>query len=384
MRALAPALSFLAIAGAGACSTDPTFVGASGSGGQGASGSPSSASSGGDGAGASGGASSTGGCGGQGCGCPRDCLGGACLDGKCQPVAILDRASGLEGVWSGILVDGPDLFVGDLGSGDASIDGKLLRMAKDGSDVTILVPQGETTAWEMATDVDSVFWLSPTEAQVSRVAKSGGPVQVVASDQPPSDVSEPSGIAVSEGYVYWATFGTWRRAAVGSSGAQSDFEAGTSPASIVAGGKSGDFFLSDRDGWIYRKDPAAESIPLVRFGAPGALALDSDYVYWLDGSSAGVARADRAGNIGATKLADGAPRPTGLAVDETHVYWTTRGDCDREPACWSGTVNRVDKAGASKPEVLAEGPWPVFDVAVDDSAVYFTTGPAGVVYRVAK
>jgi hypothetical protein len=382
-RARLPALlAFLAVVSG--CSTDPTFVGGAGNGGAGAAGSgapgsggaPPSASA------TSGGA---GGCGAEGCErCARDCLGGACVDGKCQPVAILDRSSGLEGTWSGILADGPDLFVGDLGSGEGTVDGQLVRIDKTSGGVTILVAKGGTTAWELAADAERVFWLSPTEARVQRVARTGGPMLLIAKDQPPSASDEPSGIAVSEGFVYWAAFGTWRRAAVGSSEAESDFEAGTSPASIASGGKEGGVFLTDRDGWVYGKDTPSTLTALATGGKPGALAVDSTHVYWVDGDDSSVARVSRNGLERAQKLAEGAARPTGIALDATHVYWTTRGDCEDGPACWSGSVTRIDKAGDTKPEVMAEGPWPVFDVAVDDDAVYFTTGPAGVVYRVAK
>jgi hypothetical protein len=369
---------------AGGCSTDPSFVDDAASGGAGAaaSGAPGSGGAGGSAPAASGG---TGGCGRPGCdGCASDCLGGACLDGKCQPVAMLDPSSGLSGTWSGILSEGSDLYVGDLGSGAGRVDGKLVRIDKDSGAVTILVAEGGTTAWELAADAESIFWLSPAEARVQRVAKSGGPTLLVASDQAPSDADEPSGIVVAEGFVYWAAFVAWRRAAVGTTETQSDFEIGTSPAAIATGGKGGAFFLTDRDGWVYRKDARAPLAQLARGGRPGALAVDETHAYWLDASDGSIVRASQQGDDVPQTLFDGAVRPAGLALDATHVYWTARGDCERMPSCWSGSVTRIDKAGRGEPEVVAEGPWPVFDVAVDDIAIYFTTGPAGAVYRVAK
>ncbi|MEJ7728967.1 MAG: hypothetical protein WKG00_07120 [Polyangiaceae bacterium] len=299
-------------------------------------------------------------------------------------MALLDASSGVEGTWSGILADGPDLYVGDLGSGEGAVDGQLVRIDKSRGGVTILVPKGDTTAWELAADAESIFWLSPTEARVQRVARTGGPTQLIAIDQAPSDSAEPSGITVADGFVYWAAFGVWRRAAVGSSEAESDFQTGSSPASIAAGGTDDGFFLTDRDGWVYRKDTPSSVTTLARGGKPGALAVDSTHVYWVDAADATVMRVSRQGGEVAQKLAEGGARPAGLALDATHVYWTTRGGCDEGPACWSGSVSRIDKAGSTEPELLAEGPWPVLDVAVDDAAVYFTTGPAGVVYRVAR
>ena len=63
-----------------------------------------------------------------------------------------------------------------------------------------------------------------------------------------------------------------------------------------------------------------------------------------------------------------------MALDATHVYWTSFGN---------GTVNRAPKAGGEV-VVLANGQNQPYDVTVDATHVYWTTLAGGTVMRVPK
>ncbi len=69
-------------------------------------------------------------------------------------------------------------------------------------------------------------------------------------------------------------------------------------------------------------------------------------------------------------LADCQDSPVGIAVDATHVYWTTSG---AQANAWQGTVMKVPRAGGM-PITLATGqPYPG-DIAVDATSVYWIVG----------
>lgn len=63
-------------------------------------------------------------------------------------------------------------------------------------------------------------------------------------------------------------------------------------------------------------------------------------------------------------LATNQAHPTGLAIDESYVYWTNQAPL--------GAVMRARKTGAAQPEIVAANQDSPFDIAVDDTNVYFT------------
>ena len=72
--------------------------------------------------------------------------------------------------------------------------------------------------------------------------------------------------------------------------------------------------------------------------------------------------------------------PWDIAVDDTHVYWTNWGPCLQSMGCAArppsdelhGRVSRIPKAGGER-EILAEGFLLPTGIALDDVAVYWTT-----------
>ena len=81
----------------------------------------------------------------------------------------------------------------------------------------------------------------------------------------------------------------------------------------------------------------------------GTLTVDATHVYFGDGSA--VVRAMKAGtNQGIEVIASDQGTVWDIAVDDTHVYWTSASN---------GTLARVPLEGGPEPEILAEtaSPW---------------------------
>ncbi len=76
-------------------------------------------------------------------------------------------------------------------------------------------------------------------------------------------------------------------------------------------------------------------------------------------------------------LAKAQASPQGLALDATHVYWTSSGD---------GTVKRIALDGSDNqvPTVIASGGSNPLGIAVDATHVYWADDQASGLYRVTK
>jgi hypothetical protein len=120
---------------------------------------------------------------------------------------------------------------------------------------------------------------------------------------------------------------------------------------------------------------------------PGAagVAADDKAAYWAtyDGGTAGLIRTKPLGppsTVDGSTLVSGLTSPDGVAVDATHIYFTTHTQT-------GGTVQRVVKAGGT-PTVLASNQAAPHSLAVADGFVYWTdqgdgTPNTGSVQRVA-
>jgi hypothetical protein len=107
---------------------------------------------------------------------------------------------------------------------------------------------------------------------------------------------------------------------------------------------------------------------------PRGIALDANYVYWVNRVGGQVARADKA-SLAVQILATGQANPNRIAVDATSMYWTNRGN---------GTVMKANLDGTSV-TTLASGFNSTYAIAIDATHVYFTTDQnPGVVTKVAK
>jgi len=115
---------------------------------------------------------------------------------------------------------------------------------------------------------------------------------------------------------------------------------------LVSDGTS--LYFSLFDGSPIRKVPlAGGQSQIVRTPGikSGALAVDGRYLYVADYARDVVVRAPKTPGVGETVLAAAQPKPVGIAIDETFVYWPCEDD---------GTIRRVPKAGGAV-QTLARG-----------------------------
>ncbi len=104
---------------------------------------------------------------------------------------------------------------------------------------------------------------------------------------------------------------------------------------------------------------------LARPDEPSALAVDGTHVYFTTWS--GTVNAVPRGGGKVTTLATGQHYPESLAVDGTYVYWAERGNTRG-----TGTVNKVPIGGGAV-TTLATGQDAPISVAVDGTHVYWAT-----------
>ncbi|HEX2570449.1 MAG TPA: hypothetical protein VH877_12900 [Polyangia bacterium] len=219
-----------------------------------------------------------------------DCLGGAYVNGKCQPLQL---ASNLN---------------------------RPFALALDGT---------------------RVYWTVYDGGLVGDTSVLGGPVDAVASG---AQAAGPSGIAVTGGYVLYAT---------------------------------------EVDNTIWRAAPGSASptpVPLATGQArPISVTTDGVYVYWanLDGGTLRRVRIRRTPLDNVETLADGMNRPWGLALYGGYLYWTN--SANEDPA-WRGAIYRVPVAGGT-PEKLSSAHQP-YGIAVDASGIYWADYAEGTINRI--
>jgi hypothetical protein len=111
-----------------------------------------------------------------------------------------------------------------------------------------------------------------------------------------------------------------------------------------------------------RSGPTAEPVDLTTAGSDlRGFAIDATRAYVADGDLGRVTSEKLDGSGGFVTHASGEARPSAVAVDDTHVYWTAED---------GGLVRRVAKAGGM-PETLASGQTGPFAIAVNSRAVYW-------------
>jgi sugar lactone lactonase YvrE len=107
---------------------------------------------------------------------------------------------------------------------------------------------------------------------------------------------------------------------------------------------------------------------------PGGIALDADAIYWSQlengGSVFRLAKAQVGTSAAPQELATGQGGSIGVAVDATHVYWTT-----------PGTVRRVPKQGGALQTLARDQELP-FSLLVDVGRLFWTNYQGGQVMTV--
>ncbi len=328
--------------------------------------------------------------------CGRDCAGGGCTNGLCQPVTLASNQSYPQA----LAVDLSTVYWATL------YNFQVDKIAKDGGTSSILA-SNEIYPSGVAIDTTNLYWVDrgygSADGLVRKMPLAGGPPVSIVSGLS----SRPTAITVAGTEIYYATLGTQ-----GTDGSvvrvsisnDPDAGAGTvvgaaqnNPTSLAADTTGvywtnyGSYVAPDagpQNGAVMRcAVPGCQGGPEEVAGAqmhPRGIAVDANNVYWTnygsgqsgvsDGSvmkaPKGAASAGDGGANGATMLASGLLYPDGITVDATYVYFTTR----------AGLVQRVPLAGGKAPETIATivQSYPIA-LTADDKFLYFATpsGPAG-------
>jgi hypothetical protein len=306
--------------------------------------------------------------------CGLTCEGGGCAQGRCLPVKVADAVRPVA-----VLVAGQRVYWLDERTG---LDGELasIREDLDGGPQTLSIENPYPTA--LAASSTHLFYANANSPGIgpagSVYARALGDLEVGAAHEPlvAQGLGAPQFLAASDEFVAWTESQSTIcvtppcTPSVGVSPAAPPF----SPRDLVTGDDtptgvavdSADiFYASMGDGsgvgpWIRRlrlsSDGQFETTPLaVGIDAPGALAIDDQFVYWTSVpdpapgfATATVARVDRSDPMQLpTVLTDHEDNPVGLAVDDRAVYWASSSQ---------GQLRRMPKdGGTGSVEVLADG-----------------------------
>ena len=304
--------------------------------------------------------------------CGHDCLGGACLGGRCQATLV---ATGFSG--GNLLLTATDAYVLDYGSG-----GRVLRISKSSGAITPVV-FGRVGG--IAVRQDSLYWtLAPTfrgtDGKVIRAGLDGARPEEIATGQ-----ATPQAIIADDSGIYWVNRGT-----AANDGAVMSLPSGSASATVFADAQAGPGAIAvdstsvywftvgltpdGSDGAVYKRAKSGGNIvPLAELqpnatGSPFSLAVRGGRVFWAPrglGNTDGRVRSISANGGTVTEFAGNQVRPQGVEADDSFVYWIVYGN---------GNDGVLQKASLSTKEItqLAGSLANPLDIAIDGAAIYFT------------
>jgi hypothetical protein len=299
--------------------------------------------------------------------CGRDCLGGACSAGACQPVALAPASR--DTAWD-VSVDRDNVYW--------RAEGKIRFVPKRGGTVATLATttgQPPVARGRVVSAGGYAYFLDGTS--VLRVPRSGGSADVLATNE-----VAPGSLATDGTSLFWGTATSVRRMAVGGGTPVTMADNLRTPYDLSVDTSRVWFGVVTGSGWstgtaIYGIPKAAVNGAPTRRASTSAMAVrtDASNVYYLQATTRSISTIPKGLGRAVSILPWAGTNGTGpdtFVVDATHVVYA-----DRE----ANAVRRVPKAGGVA-ALVASVPLPT-DIAVDDSAVYVTT-ESGAVYRVAK
>jgi len=284
--------------------------------------------------------------------CTKDCLGGACVNGKCQPVTI---AANRRSPW-GIAVDQGQVYWSEASA--PGVRGLGYRFdPNDGMSTYINTDVGPT--W-LSVFGGRLLWAGATSPfAVGRCPIPGHgctffmgfnpfPAGTIVANGNGQYVNHPDRVVADATGVYWTNAGS----------------------SVVT--RDGSVVVCRATGC---GSPPPQLLALFQ-SHPRGIAIDDTYVYWVnqglgtETTDGAVLRIPKTPGGTSEKLAENLQSPAYLAIDDNNVYWTNGG---------TGTVMVVSKSGGDA-RVFAEGQGGAWDIAVDGTGVYWTTlGPSGTI-----
>jgi hypothetical protein len=307
--------------------------------------------------------------------CGHSCVGGACKAGACQPSMLAsNRLAPVD-----IAVQGSFVYWVEQGTAEnAGTDGRLSR-----ADVTCkggatcakdLVDAGSGFAG-LAVNTADVYVASGTlsTGQIQRFAFPSGPFARFASPELGA-----RRIALDVGAAYWVNAGS----SPGAGTVRRKFLDGTSDAGVsIATGldypaalavQNGRVYFSvrgqlDTDGAIQACDVTGASPKTIASGQaqPRGVAVDTNFVYWVNRGDGTVRHASLTGGASAVLVPNGVS-PNAVAVDADRIYWTEAGT---DPDRLDGRVRSSKLDGSDVRMMTTPLPEPL-SIALDATAVY--------------
>jgi virginiamycin B lyase len=212
-------------------------------------------------------------------------------------------------------------------------DNTIARATLDGVQVQQSFIQGVSNPGQVVVDASHIYWFNRGDGAIGRANIDGSGVNA---DFIPGAAAVGSGLAVGDGYIFWTDFqnSTLGRANVDGSAAGTIVTGLMSPRGVAVdashvywtnyGVENGQLPIgrANLDGTEAVNDFILAPSPGT--GQIGQMVADSSHLYWGHGPA--IARASSDGMNINTGFAVAPGGNAGLAVDGSHVYWSTNGD----------------------------------------------------------
>ena len=217
-------------------------------------------------------------------------------------------------------------------------DNTIARATLDGVQVQQSFIQGVSNPGQVVVDASHIYWFNRGDGAIGRANIDGSGVNA---DFIPGAAAAGTGLAVGDGYIFWTDFqnSTLGRANVDGSGAGTIVTGLMSPRGVAVdaghvywtnyGTENGQLPIgrANLDGTEAVNDFILAPSPGT--GQIGQMVADSSHLYWGHGPS--IARATSDGTNINTGFAVAPGGNAGLAVDASHIYWSTNGDYFFDP-----------------------------------------------------
>lgn len=312
--------------------------------------------------------------------CGHDCLGGACLEGVCQPFA-LHHESGQP--WSMALSPTHVVWMNS--------DGRVEKIPKKGGPVTLLTELTFNPGY-MQVLGEQVYLASYGGVAVKRVPLAGGALV----DLTPGTAGG-TGLAVDSDFIYWGSYQVGQWPSQGK--VVRSPRGGGGPVQVLAEGQRYAASMAVDGSHLYWTDNTGEEeagpvgglrrVPLgggavetlFASHALGAVALDGTHAYVIYGGTTKASWADGAllrvplGGGAVETLVEKLNGANRVALDEESAYYTE---------AYAQAVRRVSKAGGSVTTLAVNVDGNPQDIAVDTRAVYWVDPGNGKIMSVVK
>lgn len=323
--------------------------------------------------------------------CGHDCLGGTCTAGKCGPVTL---ASGLVNP-NTIALDAMNVYTTTYG------DGRVLRVAKDGSSTTPLASGMEKSSG-VAVAGNVLFWTN-ADFTFNDAGAWGGVFKCTlpaCSDRTLVRAYDiPNNLSEVNGNIFVSVRNDAEIRRVNANGTGDILIATTNQPFGLACDPNHCYYTSAQPN-LYRAladgGRGETAVGALDSSFIGYVTVDADRYYWTytqENTNKGKVFSGLKSDVAGSKIeyGDNKTGSVGVAVDAANVYWTNSGTFTGATSNADGELLTCPKAGcpASGALLLADklpNPW---GVAVDDVAVYWVeytnaNQQTGTVRKVAK